>query len=111
MNTADLLDQVLEDGGTVRTVPASVRALLQVAAEVADALAPASLSRADRDRIYARSLAILEAAVDEQRRGWQRILRPRPAPLVIGGAAAVTLGAAAIGWVVLHGRRANPAAA
>ncbi len=56
---------------------------------------------------------MLESAVDEQRRGWQRVLRlRRPAPVLVGGAAALTLGAAALGWALLHGRApATPLAA
>ena len=51
---------------------------------------------------------MLEAAVDEQRRGWQSVLRlRRPAPLLVGGAAALTIGAAALGWALLHGRRSH----
>jgi len=67
--------------------------------------------RADEQR--SRSLSLLEEAVDEQRRGWQRALRVhRRAPVLVGGAAALTIGAAAIGWAVLHGRRSHaPAAA
>ncbi|MBJ7593724.1 MAG: hypothetical protein JF886_02495 [Candidatus Dormibacteraeota bacterium] len=107
MNPAEILDRALEAGATGRTAPASVRGLLDVATEVAQALTASRLSRADHDRIYARSLAMLEAAVDEQRRGWQRALHPhRPAPVLIGGAA-LTLGAAALGWAVLHGRRSH----
>ena len=46
--------------------------------------------------------------MDEQRKGWQRALRlRRPAPMLVGGAAALTIGAAAIGWAVLHGRRSH----
>jgi hypothetical protein len=105
MTQADILDAALERGGSDRQAPASVRALVTLAAEVADALASAGLSRADQDRIYARSLALLEEAVREQRRGWQRVLRlERSAPVLVGGAAALTIGAAAIGWAVLHGR-------
>ncbi|MDQ6847555.1 MAG: hypothetical protein M3019_08255 [Candidatus Dormibacteraeota bacterium] len=108
MNPADILDRALEAGVSGSTAPASVRGLLDVATEVAQALTANRLNRADQDRIYARSLAMLEAAVDEQRRGWQRALHLRgPAPVVIGGAAALTLGAAAIGWAVLHGRRSH----
>ena len=108
MNPADVLDRALETGGSGRTVPASVRGLLDAATEVAQALTATRLSRADQDRIYARSLAMLEAAVHEQRRGWQRALHlRRPAPVLVGGAAALTLGAAAIGWAVLHGRRSQ----
>lgn len=109
MSTADILDRALEEDGSGRRVPASVRALLDVAAEVAEALATTRLSRAEQERIYARSLAMLEEAVRDQRRGWQRVLHmERPAPVLVGGAAALTLGAAAIGWVLLHGRRSHP---
>jgi hypothetical protein len=111
VTTADILDRALEGGG--RRTPASVRGLVDIAAEVAQALTSSRLSRADQDRIYARSLAMLEAAVDEQRKGWQRVLRlQRPAPILVGGAAALTIGAAALGWALLHGRRSHqPAAA
>jgi hypothetical protein len=109
VTTSDILDRALEDGGSRKRVPASLRALLDVAAEVAEALAATRLTRAEQERIYARSLAMLEEAVHEQRRGWQRVLHlDRPAPVLVGGAAALTLGAAAIGWAVLHGRRAHP---
>jgi hypothetical protein len=107
VTTADILDRAL-DGGSGRRVPASVRGLVDIAGEVAQALTSPHLSRADQDRIYARSLAMLEAAVDEQRRGWQRVLRvQRPAPVLVGGAAALTIGAAALGWALLHGRRSH----
>ena len=100
------LDRVLDRGDGDTRTPDSVRALLAVAAEVADALAAARLSGAEHERIYARSLALLEEAVSEHRRGWQRVLRlERPAPAIVGGAA-LTIGAAAIGWALLHGRRA-----
>lgn len=116
MNPVDILDRALQrDDLSDNTTPASVRALLAVATEVTEALASARLTRAEQDRIYARSLAMLEDAVHSQRRGWRRALdldRPRPA-IVGGAAAALTIGAAAIGWAVLHGRRggARPIAA
>lgn len=107
MNTADSLDRALERGSDNAT-PASVRALVNVAAEVAEALAAARLSRSEQERIFARSLALLEEAVNEQRRGWQRVLHlERPAPVLVGGAAVLTIGAAAIGWVMVHGRRSH----
>jgi hypothetical protein len=110
VNAADVLDIALERrGGAPAT--ASVRALVAMAGEVADALASVRLSRAEHERIYARSLSLLGDAVQEQRRGWQRVLRPESrAPVLVGGAA-LTLGAAAIGWAVLHGRRAHEAVA
>ncbi len=107
MNTADSLDRALERGSDNAT-PASVRALVNVAAEVAEALAAARLSRSEQERIFARSLALLEEAVNEQRRGWQRVLHlERRAPVLVGGAAVLTIGAAAIGWVMVHGRRSH----
>jgi hypothetical protein len=109
---ADILDRALDEGRTGRGTPETVRALVELAGQVAEALSSSRLSRADQDRIYARSLAMLEAAVDEQRRGWQRVLRlRRPLPVLVGGAAALTIGGAAVGWAVLHGRRSHPAAA
>lgn len=106
MNQADILDRALERGGSERST--SVRALVAMANEVADALSAVRLPRAEQDRIYARSLAVLEEAVREQRRGWQRVLHlERSAPVLVGGAAALTIGAAAIGWVVVHGRRSH----
>jgi hypothetical protein len=108
LTLADILDRALDSGRADRSTPASVRGLVAVAAEVADALAALRLNREEHDRIYARSLAMLEAAVRDQRRGWQRVLRTdRPATVLVGGAAALTIGAAAIGWAVLHGRRSH----
>ncbi len=105
--TADILDRALE-ASTGRRAPAAVRALVDMAAEVAEALTSSQLSRADHDRIYARSLAMLESAVEEQRRGWQSVLRVRrAAPVLVGGAAALTIGAAALGWAQLHGRHSH----
>jgi hypothetical protein len=106
MTPADSLDRALERSGAGQQAPASVRALVTMANEVADALSSVRLNRNEQDRIYARALAMLEDAVHEQRRGWQRVLHLEgPAPVLVGGAAALTLGAAAIGWAVLHGRR------
>lgn len=108
MNPVDILDRALETGEGRGRASASVRGLLEVASEVAEALAAVRLSPADQNRIYARSLAMLEAAVIEQRKGWQRALRlRRPAPVLVGGAAALAIGAAAVGWAVLHGRRSH----
>jgi hypothetical protein len=107
VNPADILDRALE-GHRYTRPSASVRGLIDIATEVGEALTAVRLSRADQERIYARSLAILESAVNEQRRGWHRALHVRrPAPMLVGGAAALTIGAAAIGWAVLHGRRSH----
>ncbi len=108
MKPADILDRALDGRANGKQAPASVRALLDVAAEVAEALTAVHLTRAEQERIYSRSLAMLEEAVHEQRRGWQRVLHLEPpAPVLVGGAAALTIGAAAIGWAVLHGRRTH----
>jgi 2-phosphoglycerate kinase len=105
VTVADAFDRALDGDGGHGSAPPSVRALVSIAAEVAEALAATRLTRAERDLIYARSLAMLEDAVREQRRGWQRVLRvQRPVPVLVGGAAALALGAAAIGWAVLHDR-------
>jgi hypothetical protein len=110
VNSVDVLDSALEQSGGGQA-SASVRALVAMAGEVADALGSVRLSRAEQERIYARSLSLLEEALHEQRRGWQRVLRlDSRAPVLVGGAA-LTLGAAAIGWAVLHGRRAHEVAA
>lgn len=105
MKQADVLNAFLESDNATGHASASVRALVSMADEVSDALSSLRLSRVDQERIYARCLAMLEEAVNEQRRGWQRVLHlERPAPVLVGGAAALTLGAAAIGWAVLHSR-------
>jgi hypothetical protein len=102
-----MLERALQRDTPPARAPAPVRDLVGIATEVADALHAIRLSAADQDRIFARSLAILEDAVHEQRRGWQRALHlGRPAPALLGGAA-LTLGAAVIGWALLHGRRST----
>ena len=113
MKPVDMLDRELLRHTPVANAPASVRDLLGVAAEVVDALAAVRLSATEQQRIFARSLAILEDAVHEQRRGWQRVLHvERRAPVLLGGAE-LTLGAAVVGWALLHGRHgsARPLAA
>lgn len=104
MNSVDMLHHALDsDAGNP---PQAVGALVGVALEVAAALTSPRLSRREHEHIYARSLAMLEEAVSENRRGWQRALHlESPRPVLVGGAAALTLGAAAIAWAVLHGRR------
>jgi hypothetical protein len=84
---ADVLDRALDTGWDGST-PASVRALITLAAEVSEALAAVHLTRRERERIYARSLTLLEEAVNEQRRGWHHALRlQRHAPLRVGAGA------------------------
>ena len=113
MRPMDVLDRELLRHTPAAHAPESVRDLLGIAAEVVEALAAVRLSATEQERIFARSLAILEDAVHEQRRGWQRVFRmERRAPVLVGGAA-LTLGAAAVGWALLHGRHpsARPLAA
>ena len=109
MNPVDLFDRLLDDGGPA---PDAVRALVDLADEVRRALGAGLLDQSDHDRIYARALAALGDAVDENARGWQRVLRgAKSAPLLIGGAAAAAVVGAAVGWSILHGRHARPAIA
>jgi hypothetical protein len=63
------------------------------------------LAPADRDRIYAEALLRLEAALRARHHLWQRLDGRRAA--VIGGAAAVTAVAAAIGVRVIVGHRGH----
>jgi hypothetical protein len=105
LNRVELLDRAWERGRRPDQAPASIRALMSLADEVSASLAAARLSRAERERIYTRTLAMIEDAVEEQRRGWQRVLRlEHPAPALVGGAAALTIGVLAVGWAVLHDR-------
>jgi hypothetical protein len=88
-----------------------LRGLVDLATEIGDAYRAWSLTPADHDRIYAESLLRLEAALVARRHLWRRIDGRGFA--VIGGAAAVTAVAAAIGVRVLighHGHGLRPAA-
>lgn len=106
MSTVDIFDAAVDGKLAEESAPEAVRALLRVAHEVGRAFASSRLDTGDRERIYTRSLALLGDAVDEHRRGWQRVLRiEHPVPALVG-AAALTLGAA-VGWAVLHGRRSH----
>ena len=106
MKPVDLLDRALDAAVPGAPAPASVRELLDVASEVADALRAVRLDAGDRERLYARSLGLLEDALRGRRRGRPRALRlHRSTPALLGGVA-LTIGAAAIGWALLHGRRA-----
>ena len=107
MRAVEAFQRALDQGGDPGRAEASVRELVALAAEVTDALVATRLSGADRERIYARSLGLLEQAIEGNRRRWLRVLgRDRRAPALVGGAA-LTLGAAAVGWAVLHGRRGS----
>lgn len=89
-------------GASVEDLPPSLRGLVQLAVEIGDAYRVGSLTPAERERIYAESLLRLEAA---HRHLWQRIDARGVA--VIGGAAAVTALAAAIGVRVIIGHRGH----
>jgi hypothetical protein len=81
----------------------SMRALVDLAVEIAAAYAGWGLGRTDRDRIYAETLRL---ASGTERRLWARLARSRG--LVIGGTAAVAaMTAAAIGVGVLIERRGH----
>lgn len=108
MITSDLLDRALDgDGGSQCD---SVHALVDLGTEVAAAFRAVRLSPDERQRLYARSLGMLAAAVTEHRAGWQRALRLRRSPpALVGGLAAAGVGAAAVaGWVLVHHRHTRP---
>jgi len=92
-------------GAGVDDLPPALRGLVDLAAEIGDAYRAWSLTPADHDRIYAKSLLRLEAALVARRHLWRRIDGRGFA--VIGGAAAVTAVAAAIGVRVLIGHRGH----
>jgi len=98
-------------GAGMDDLPLALRGLVDLATEIADAYRAWALTPADRERIYAESMLRLEAALVSRRHLWQRIDGRGFA--VIGGAAAVTAVAAAIGVRVLighHGHGLRPAA-
>ena len=92
-------------GASVEDLSPSLRGLVQLAVEIGDAYRVGSLTPADRERIYADSLLMLDAALRAHRRLWQRIDGRGAA--VIGGAAAVTAVAAAIGVRAILGHRGH----
>lgn len=98
-------------GAGMDDLPLALRGLVDLATEIADAYRAWALTPADRERIYAELMLRLEAALVARRHLWQRIDGRGFA--VIGGAAAVTAVAAAIGVRVLighHGHGLRPAA-
>jgi len=98
-------------GAGMDDLPLALRGLVDLATEIGDAYRAWTLTPADRERIYAESMLRLEAALVARRHLWQRIDGRGFA--VIGGAAAVTAVAAAIGVRVLighHGHGLRPAA-
>ncbi len=98
-------------GAALEDLPPSLRGLVDLAVEIGEAYRAWSLAPAERDRIYAESLARLEAALQARRHPWRRLDGRGVA--VIGGAAAVTAVAAAIGVRVIvghRGHRLHPAA-
>lgn len=92
-------------GAALEDLPPSLRGLVDLAVEIGDAYRAWSLAPAERDWIYAESLARLEAALQARRHLWPRLDGRGVA--VIGGAAAVTAVAAAIGVRVIVGHRGH----
>jgi hypothetical protein len=92
-------------GASIEDLSPSLRGLLQLAVEIGDAYQGGSLTSADRERIYAESLLRLGAVLHARRHLWQRLDARGVA--VIGGAAAVTAVAAAIGVRVIVGHRGH----
>jgi hypothetical protein len=92
-------------GASVDDLGPPLRSLVDLAAEIAAAYRVHSLTAADHERIYAETMLRLEAALDTRRHLWQRLDGRGVA--VIGGAAAVTAVAAAIGVRVIIGRRGH----
>ena len=92
-------------GSGLNDLSPALRGLVELAAEIGDAYRARSLTPADRERIYAASLVRLEAVLNSRRHPWQRL--DGRVVAVIGGAAAVTAVAAAIGVTVVIGRRGH----
>jgi hypothetical protein len=91
-------------GASVEDLSPPLRGLVELAVEIGDAYHALSLTAADRERIYEESMLRLEAAT-LRRHLWQRL--DGRGVVVIGGAAAVTAVAAAIGVRVIIGRRGH----
>ncbi len=106
IDDAERLDAALNRrriGASVDDVAPPLRELVDLAMEVGDACASAVLTAAERDRIYADVLDRLGAA--HARLLWRRLTGRQAA--LLGGAAAVTALAAAIGLRVVVGRRGH----
>ena len=108
IDDAERLDAALNRrriGASVEGVAPPMRELVELAIEVGEACSSGVLTAADRDRIYADVLERLGAV--HARQLWRR-LSGRQAAL-LGGAAAVTALAAAIGVRRVVGRRGHRA--
>jgi hypothetical protein len=109
IDDAERLDAALNRqriGARVEDVSPQVRALVDLALEISDAYASWKLAPADHDRLYAESLLRLEATLRRHRHLWQRV-PGGPRGAMIGGAAAATVVAAAIGVGVILERRSG----
>jgi hypothetical protein len=91
-------------GARVEDLSPALRDLVEMATVIGDAYHAGCLTTADRERIYAEAVLRLETALGS-RRLWQRLDGRGVA--VIGGAAAVTAIAAAIGVRLIIGRRGH----
>ncbi len=85
---------------------AQTRALTSMAQELSGVLQEWRLNEADRARIWAHSMRLVEGAgADGQARWvWERVHVSRRGGAVLGGVAAASI-AAAIGYAVIHERK------
>jgi hypothetical protein len=107
---ADHLQQAWDEyeEGKNRSTVQPAETLMGLAMEVADAFTTWKMTENDRQRLYARSLILLEKAVTKNHWYWQRHLRmDRRRGAVLGGSAALI--AVAIGIALKRERRAAPA--
>jgi hypothetical protein len=107
IDEAERLDAAFDrrgSGAVADQLSPAMRALVDLAVEIAAAYSAWGLDAADRERIYAQSLRLAAAGAD--RHLWDRLARSRG--LVIGGTAALAaMAAAAIGVGVLIERRGH----
>jgi hypothetical protein len=107
IDDAERLDAAFDSrttGPGMEQLSPAMRALVDLAVEIAAAYSHWGLEPADRERIYAASLRLAASGTDGHL--WARLARSRG--LVIGGTAAVAaMAAAAIGVGVLIERRGH----
>ncbi|HEY6470382.1 MAG TPA: hypothetical protein VI434_11505 [Candidatus Dormibacteraeota bacterium] len=109
MNAADRLDAALQSDLAAFAASADVRAMIDSAVEVSDALDAWTLDPESRQRIYARAMA------NARSRGIGSRLRSlgldRRVQAVAGGTVVTLAAATAVGVAITRGRRHSPASA